>query len=90
MTMDNSRTQISEPSPSNIENRNSPKDQTVLQKSLDNLQSTQMEDEVKNILVMIINLVINYGDAKTTVKHQWKAVKLHEQHHNETQRESTN
>jgi hypothetical protein len=36
---------------------------------LDELASIQREDEVKNILVTIINLVINPGDAKVTVGH---------------------
>jgi hypothetical protein len=35
----------------NVEKRNSSKDQTVLEKSLDELESMQMEDEVKNVLV---------------------------------------
>jgi hypothetical protein len=47
MTTDNSTTQISEPSPSNVKKRNSSKDQTVLGKSLDELESIQMEDKVK-------------------------------------------
>jgi hypothetical protein len=80
MTTDNSRTQISEPSQSKVEKRNRSKDQIVLNKSLDELESIQMEDEVKNVLVMIINLVINSGDAKAMVKHMWKAFKLHKQH----------
>jgi hypothetical protein len=37
-----------------------------------------------------INLVINSGDAKAMVRHLWKDVKLHEQHYNEIQGESTN
>jgi hypothetical protein len=49
-----------------------------------------MEDEVKNVLVTIINLVINSGNAKAMVRHLWKAAELHEQHYNKTQRESTN
>jgi hypothetical protein len=79
MTTDNIRTQISEPSRSNVENRNSSKDQTVLEKSLDELESIQMEDEVKNVL---INLVINSGDAKAMVRHLWEAVELLEQYYN--------
>jgi hypothetical protein len=55
MTMDNSRTEISEPSPSNVKKMNSSKDQIVLEKSVHKLESIQMEDEVKNVLVMIIN-----------------------------------
>jgi hypothetical protein len=31
-----------------------------------------MEDEVKNVLVTIINLVINSGDAKAMVRHYGK------------------
>jgi hypothetical protein len=50
MTTDNSRTQISEPSPSNVEKRNSSKDQRVLEKSLDVLESIQMDDEIENVL----------------------------------------
>jgi hypothetical protein len=82
MTMDNSRTEMSEPGPSNVEKRTSSKDQTVLEKSVDELESIQMEDEV--------NLVINSGDAKAMVRHLWKAVELHEQYYNKIQRESTN
>jgi hypothetical protein len=48
MTMDNSKTQISEPSPNNVKKRNSSKDQIMLEKSLDELESIQMEEEVKN------------------------------------------
>jgi hypothetical protein len=44
MATDNSRTQISTPSPSNIEKRKSSKDQTVLEKSLDELEFIQIED----------------------------------------------
>jgi O-acetylhomoserine/O-acetylserine sulfhydrylase-like pyridoxal-dependent enzyme len=69
---------------------NSSKDQTVLEKSLEELESIQTEDEVKNVLVTIINLVINSGDAKAMVRHPWKTVELHEQHNNKIQRESTN
>jgi hypothetical protein len=90
MTTDNSRTEIPERSPSNVEIRNSSKDQAVLEKSLDELESIQMEDKVKNVLVVIINLVINSGDAKATVRHLWEAVELHEQHYNKIQQESTN
>jgi hypothetical protein len=60
-TMDNSKTEISQTSAKNVERRNSSKDQTVLVKSLDELESIQKEDEVKNVLVTIINLVINSG-----------------------------
>jgi hypothetical protein len=77
MTTDNSKTEISEPSPSNVEKRNSWKGQTVSEKSLDELVSIQMENEVKNVLVTIINLVINSRDAKAVVRHLWKAVELH-------------
>jgi hypothetical protein len=42
MIMDNSRTQISEPCSNKTEKRNSSKDQTVLEKSLDELESIQM------------------------------------------------
>jgi hypothetical protein len=42
MTTEYSRAQISEPSPSNIEKRKSSKDQTVLEKSADELESIQM------------------------------------------------
>jgi hypothetical protein len=90
MTTDNSRTQISEPSPNNIEKRNSSKDQTLLEKSLDELETIQMEDEVKNVLVTIINLEINSGDANAMVRHMWKAVELREQHYDKIQRESSN
>jgi hypothetical protein len=49
-----------------------------------------MEDEVKNVLVTIINLVRNSGDAEAMVRHMWKAVELHEQHYNKIKRESMN
>jgi hypothetical protein len=49
-----------------------------------------MEDEVKNVLVTIINLVINFGEAKAMVGHLWKAAELHELYYNKIQRESTN
>jgi hypothetical protein len=90
LTTDDSRTQIYEPSPSNVEKRNSSKDQTVLKKPLDQLESSQKEDEVKNVLVTIIKLVINSGGTKAMVTHLWKAVQLSEQHCNKIQRESTN
>jgi hypothetical protein len=89
MTTDNSRTQISEPSPSYVEKGNISKDQTVLQKSLEELESIQMDDEVKSTLLTIVNFVMNSGDAKATVRRLWKAVELHEQHYNKIQREST-
>jgi hypothetical protein len=49
-----------------------------------------MEDEVRNVLVKIINLVINSGDGKAMVRLLWKAVELHELYYNKIQRESTN
>jgi hypothetical protein len=49
-----------------------------------------VEDELKNLLVTINNLVINSGDAKTTIRNVWKVVKPREQHCNKIQRESTN
>jgi hypothetical protein len=48
-----------------------------------------MEDEIKNVLMTIINLMINSGDAKEMVRHLWKAVELHEQQYIETRQEST-
>jgi hypothetical protein len=54
MITGNSKIQISEPSSNKTEKRNSSKDQTVLEKSLDELEFIQM-DEVKNVLVTIIN-----------------------------------
>jgi hypothetical protein len=50
----------------------------------------QTEDDVKKVLVTIINLVINSGDAKVMVGNLWKAEELHEQHYKKIQRESTN
>jgi hypothetical protein len=88
--MDNNKTEISETSAKNVDKTNSSKDQTVLEKSLDELESIQMKDEVKNVLMTIINLVINSGDAETMVRHLWKAVELHEQPYNKMQRELTN
>jgi hypothetical protein len=67
MNTDNSRTQICEPSSNKTEKRNNSKDQTALEKSLEGLESIQMEDEVKNVLVTIINLVINSRNAKAMV-----------------------
>jgi hypothetical protein len=90
MTTDKSRTQISKPGPGTAEKRNNSKDQTMLKKSLDMLQSIQMEDEVMKVLVTIINLVMNSGEAKAMIRHLWKAVELHEQHYNKIQRDSTN
>jgi hypothetical protein len=84
MNTDNSRTQISEPSPNKTEKR------TAIEKSLEGLESIQMEDEVKNVLVTTIKLVLNSGDAKAMVRHMWKAVELHEQHYNKIQHESPN
>jgi hypothetical protein len=87
--MDNSRTQISEPSPSTAEKRNVSEDQIVLEKSLDEVEYIQMEDEVKNLLVTIINLVMNSFDAKAMVRHLWKDVEFHKQHYNKFQRKRT-
>jgi hypothetical protein len=81
---------MSEPSLSNAEKRNSLKTRTVLEKSLDELESIQIEDKVRNVLVTIINFVINSGDTKGMVRHLWKAVKLHMQHYKKTERETTN
>jgi hypothetical protein len=61
MTSDNSRTQISDRSPNSVEKGNSSKEQTVLEKSLNELEYIQLEDEVRKVLVTIINLVINSG-----------------------------
>jgi U3 small nucleolar RNA-associated protein 14 len=69
MITDNSRIQISEQSPCNIEKRNISKDQIMLEKSLDELKSIQMEEEVKNVPVTLISLVVNSGDAKAMVRH---------------------
>jgi hypothetical protein len=69
MITDNSKTQISEPISNKTEKMDSSKDQTVLEKTLEELQYIQMEDEVKNILVAIINLVIKSGDHKAVVRH---------------------
>jgi hypothetical protein len=82
--------QIPEPSQSNVEKRNRSKDQTVLEKSLHELEFIQMEGDVKNVLVTIINLVITSGDAIATVRHLWKAVELHDQYYKKIKRESTN
>jgi hypothetical protein len=54
----------------------------VLEKSLDELESIQVKDEVKNILVTLMNLTINSGEAKAIVRHLWKAIELHEQEYN--------
>jgi hypothetical protein len=51
MTTNNSRAQISEPSPNNVEKRKISKDQTVLGKYLDDLESIQTDDEVKNVRI---------------------------------------
>jgi hypothetical protein len=55
----------------------------VLEESLEELESIQTADGVKNVFVTIINLVINSGDVKAIVRHLWKAVELHEQYYNE-------
>jgi hypothetical protein len=80
MIADNSRSQISEQSSKKTEKWNSSKDQAVLKKTLDEFKIFQIEDEDKNVLVMIINLLINSGNAKAVVRHPWKDVELHEQH----------
>jgi hypothetical protein len=90
MITDNSRTQISETSLKRTEKRNSSKSQRVLEKSLDELETIQIEDEVKNVLETIINLVINSVDNKVMVRHLWKTVELHEQHYNKIQQATTN
>jgi DNA transposition AAA+ family ATPase len=54
----------------------------VLQKSLDELEYIQMEDGVKNVLVTIIKLVTNSGNAEAMVRRLWKPVKFHVQHDN--------
>jgi hypothetical protein len=59
----------------------------VLEKSLEELHPILMEEEVRNALVTIFNLVIYSGDAKAMVRFLWKAVELHEQHYNKIQRE---
>ena len=48
-----------------------------------------MEDDVKNVLLTIINLVIKFGDAKAMVRHMLKVVELHEQNYSKIRREST-
>jgi hypothetical protein len=56
------------------------------------MESIQMADEVKSVLVTIINLLAgNSGDAKAMARQSpvWKAIELHEQHYNKIQREST-
>jgi hypothetical protein len=78
MITNNSSTQISETSLNKAEKRKSFKDQTVLEKSLDELENIQMEEEVTNILVTIISLVIKSEDAEAMVRHLWKAAELHE------------
>jgi hypothetical protein len=61
-----------------VEKRKSSKEQTVLEKSIEELESIQMEDAVKNVLVTMINIVIYSGNAKAIVRHLWKSVELHE------------
>jgi hypothetical protein len=68
MNTNNNGTQISEPSPSSVEKRNSSKHQRALKQSLDELELVQMEDEVKNVLVTIINIVMNSEDAEAIVR----------------------
>jgi hypothetical protein len=62
----------------------------VLEESLDVLESIQREDEVKNVLVKIINLVKNSGHAKAMVRHLQNAVEFHEQHYSKIKQKSTN
>jgi hypothetical protein len=90
MTTNNTKTQISEPNPSNLERMSNSKDQTVLEKSVDELEFIQMEDEVKNILVTINNFMMNSRDVEGMVRHVWKAIEFHKQHYNRIRRESTN
>jgi hypothetical protein len=54
----------------------------MLETSLEELESIQIENEVKNLLVTITNLVINSGDAKAMLRHLWKAIELHDQQYN--------
>ena len=89
MNTDNSRTQITDPGLNKNEQRNCSKGQNAIEKSLDELEVIEMEDDVKNVLVTIINLVINSGDSKAMVKHLWKAIELHE-HLNGSQSVPTN
>jgi hypothetical protein len=49
-----------------------------------------MDDEIKKVLVTIINLVINLGDAKAMVRHLCKSIEHQEQHYNRIKRESNN
>jgi hypothetical protein len=51
-----------------------------------------MENEVMNILVKLINLAINYGEAKAIVRHLLKAFQLYlyDQLYNKIKRESVN
>jgi hypothetical protein len=80
MNTDNSRTQIYEPRPNNAKKRNKSEDQTVLEKSSDEMNCIQIDDEVENEFVAIINLAISSEDAKSMVRRPWKAVEFHEQH----------
>jgi hypothetical protein len=57
---------------------------------LNELESIQIEDEVRNVLVTVINLVINSGDVKAMVRHLWKAIELHKHYYNKIQLESIN
>jgi hypothetical protein len=80
MTTYNRRTQISKQSPSNVENRKRSKDQKVLETSLNEVGVHSDGGQVKDVLVTIINLVVNSGDAKAMVRHLREAVELREQH----------
>jgi hypothetical protein len=88
-TMDESRTQICEPNPNN-ERKERVQRPDIVREILNLLGSIEMEDEVKNELVTIIKLVTNSGKAKAMVRHQWKAIEIHEQHYSKIQRDSTN
>jgi hypothetical protein len=48
------------------------------------------QDNARPHTILAINLMINSRDAKAMIRHLWKAVEFHEQHHNKIQRESTN
>jgi hypothetical protein len=56
----------------------------VLENSLDELESIQKEEEVKNVLVTIIDLMITSTDAKTSVESRRASGKILQQNSAET------
>jgi sulfur relay (sulfurtransferase) DsrC/TusE family protein len=50
----------------------------------------ETEDEVKKILVTIVNLLINSGEVQAMIKHPWKVIEIHNQHYKKFNTNSPN